>query len=40
MTVGGAAFVVISGGELDGWAIRDDPRHRLVPVEEPADSAD
>lgn len=40
VTVGGAAFVVISGGELDGWAIRDDPRHRLVPVEEPADSAD
>ena len=40
VTVGGAAFVVLSGGELDGWAIRDDPRHRLVPVEEPADSAD
>ena len=40
VTIGHAAFVVVSGGELDGWAIRDDPRHRLVLVEEPADSAD
>jgi hypothetical protein len=38
--VGGVAFVLISGGELDGWAIRDDARHLVLPLEEPDDSAE
>lgn len=40
MNVGGASFLVVSGGELDGWAIREDPRHVVRPIEEAADSAD
>jgi hypothetical protein len=40
MNVGGASFLVLSGGELDGWAIRDDPRHAVRLIEVAADSAD
>lgn len=29
MDVGGARFFVVSGGELDGWAVREDPRHAV-----------
>jgi hypothetical protein len=38
--VGGVSFLLISGGELDGWAIRADPRHTVLPLEEPDDSAE
>jgi hypothetical protein len=40
VSIGGAPFLVLSGGELDGWAIRDDARHTVRPIEEAADSAD
>jgi len=40
VNVGGAGFLVVSGGELDGWAIRDDARHALHLIEDAADSAD
>ena len=40
LNVGGVSFLVLSGGELDGWAIRDDARHAVRPVEDAADSAD
>jgi hypothetical protein len=38
--IGGAMFVLITGGELDGWAISADDRHTVRPIEDPADSAD
>jgi hypothetical protein len=40
VSIGGASFHVLSGGELDGWAIRDDARHTVRPIEEAADSVD
>ncbi len=38
--IGGSMFVLVAGGELDGWAVRADARHIPRPIEEPADSAD
>jgi hypothetical protein len=40
LTIGGAPFLVVSGGDLDGWAIRDDARHAVRAIEDAADSAD
>ena len=40
LTVGGVPFLHLSGGELDAWVIRDDPRHSVAPIEEAADSAE
>jgi len=40
MNVGGVSFLALSGGELDGWAIRDDPHHAMRLIEVAADSAD
>jgi hypothetical protein len=40
VSIGGVPFLVLSGGELDGWAIRDDARHAVRPIEDAADSAD
>ena len=40
VSIGGVAFLVLSGGELDGWAIRDDARHAVRLIEDAADSAD
>jgi hypothetical protein len=40
INVGGVGFLRLSGGELDGWAFRDDPRHAVRPIEVAADSAD
>ena len=39
ISIGGAPFLVLSGGELDGWVIRDGATHTLRPIEEAADSA-
>jgi hypothetical protein len=29
LEIGGARFFVVSGGELDGWAVRKDERHAI-----------
>ena len=36
LEVGEARFFVVSGGELDGWAVREDERHTVSPVLETA----
>lgn len=38
--VGGVEFLLISGGDLDGWAIHAGARHTVLPLEEPDDSAE
>lgn len=38
--VGGTIFFVVSGGKLDGWAVREHPLHTVLEREVPATSAE
>ena len=40
LSIGGVRFLVLSSGDLSGWAIRDDAKHTVRLIEDAADSAD